>query len=169
MLKCRQQDVKTDDEFLERMLLSRPNERYSFIKNNYLHSAVQQDLEHIFSSLRVVVFEFQRKEGTSSARSATFAEAVQVEVERQNAAATEVLWAQHGKNTSRLAGGRPANPSTICYCCTDKGHYARDCKHFKSTCKFCKRTGHMEIACRPSIGYLSSIYTKLAQHSCWDK
>ena len=64
VLKCRQQEVKTDDELLERMLLSRPNERYSFIKNNYLHSAVQQDLEQIRSSLRDVDFEFQRKEKT---------------------------------------------------------------------------------------------------------
>ena len=58
VLKCRQQDVKIADELLERMLLSRPNERYSFIKNNYLHSTVQQDLEQICSSLRDVDFEF---------------------------------------------------------------------------------------------------------------
>ena len=67
VLKCRQQEVKTDDELLERMLLSRPNERCSFIKNNYLHSAVQQDLEQICSSLRDVDFEFHRKEKTPSA------------------------------------------------------------------------------------------------------
>ena len=87
VLKCRQQDVKKDDELLKRMLLSRPNERYSFIKNNYLHSAVQQDLGQIFSSLRDVDFEFQRKEKTPSAGSAAFAEAVRVEAERQNVAA----------------------------------------------------------------------------------
>ena len=70
VLKCRQQDVKTYNELLERMLLSRPNERYSFINNNYLHSAVQQDLEQICSSLHDVDFKFQRKEKTSSAGSA---------------------------------------------------------------------------------------------------
>ena len=91
VLKCRQQEVKIDDELLERMLLSRPNERYNFVKNNYLHSAVQQDLEHIFSSLCDVDFEFQRKEKTPSAGSASFAEVVRVEAERQNAAAAEVL------------------------------------------------------------------------------
>ena len=102
VLKCRQQDVKTDDELLERMLLSWPNERHSFIKNNYPYSAVQQDLEQICSSLRDVDFEFQREEKTSSAGSAGFAEVVRVEAERQNAAAAEVLWAQHGKNTSSV-------------------------------------------------------------------
>ena len=39
--KCRQQDVTTDDKLLERMFLSKPNERYTFIKDNYMHSAVQ--------------------------------------------------------------------------------------------------------------------------------
>ena len=117
VLNCRQQEVKTDDELLERMILSRPNERYNFIKNNYLHFAVQQDLDQICSSLRDLDFEFLREEKTQSTGSAAFAKAVRVKVERRNAATAEVLWAQHGKNTSRPTGGRPANPSTICYCC----------------------------------------------------
>ena len=56
--KCRQQDVTTDDEFLERIFLSKPNEQYTFIKDNYMHSAVQYNLQHIYSSLRDIDFAF---------------------------------------------------------------------------------------------------------------
>ena len=38
--KCRQQEVTTDNELVERMFLSKPNERCTFIKNNYMHSAI---------------------------------------------------------------------------------------------------------------------------------
>ena len=85
-----------------------------------------------------------------AAGSAAFAKAVRAEVraevERQSTAAAEVYWAQRGKESR--PGGRPANPSTTCYCCLEKGHYQRDCKHYKSMCNFCKRTGHLEVACR---------------------
>ena len=144
--KCRQQEVTTDAELLERMFLSKPNERYTFIKDNYMHSAVQQNLQQIYSSLRDIDFAFQKKEKTPSAGSAAFAEVVRAEVERQTAAAGELFWAQRGKESR--PGGRPANPSTTCFCCTEKGHYQRDCKHYKSQCNFCKRTGHLEVACR---------------------
>ena len=129
-------------------ILSRPNDQYKFIKDNYMHSIVQQNLDHIFCSLRDIEIEYQRKEKTPPAGSATFAEAVRVEVEKQTVAAAELLWIQRGKDSSRPAGGRPANSSTTCYYCTGKGHFQRDCKHFKSQCQFCKRTSHLEIACR---------------------
>ena len=87
--KCRQQDVTTDIELLERIFLSKPNARYTFIKDNYMHSAIQQNLQQIYSSLRDIDFSFQKKEKTPSAESAAFAEAVRAEVERQTAAAGE--------------------------------------------------------------------------------
>ena len=89
--KCRQQEVTTDNELLERMFLSKPNERYTFIKNNYMHSAVQQNLQQIYSSLRDLDSDFQKREKMPSAGSAAFAEAVRVEVERQTAATGEVI------------------------------------------------------------------------------
>ena len=38
---------------------------------------------------------------------------------------------------------RPFASHTFCYCSSDKGHYAKDCKHSKLTCTFCNRVGHV--------------------------
>ena len=78
--KCRQQEVTTDNELLERMFLSKPNERYTFIRDNYMHSAVQHNLQHIYSSLRDIDSDFQKRKKMPSAWSAAFAEAVRAEV-----------------------------------------------------------------------------------------
>ena len=64
---------------------------YTFIKDNYMHSAVQQNQEQIYSSLRDIDFAFQKKEKMPSAWSATFAKAVRGEVERQTTAAGEAF------------------------------------------------------------------------------
>ena len=102
----------------------------------------------MYASLKYIDTEYQNKEKTQPTGTATFMEAVRVEVEKQIAAAAELYWIQRGKD-SRLAGpARLASSSTTCYCCTERGHYQRDCKHFKSQCQFCKRIGHLEIASR---------------------
>ena len=63
-------------------------------------------------------------------------------------AGAELLWAQRSKDSSWPFGSRSAVSYTVCYCCGDKGHYAKDCEHSKSTCTFCSRVGHLEKACR---------------------
>lgn len=58
----------------------------------------------------------------------------------------EVLWSQKFSSSSP---GRQAVANTICYCCGDKGHYARNCSEQSTAkCTFCQRRGHMEIVCR---------------------
>ena len=138
--KCAQQGVHTDDLLLERMILSQPNDRYMYLKKSYQHSKVKQDLQEIFSFMRDDDAEYQKSHATPLHGSAAFADAVKVEA--------ELLWAQRSKDSSRPSGGRPAASHTVCYCCGDKGHYAKDCKFSKSQCKFCNRTGHLEKACR---------------------
>ena len=138
--KCVQQGVATDDLLLERMILSQPNDRYMYLKKNYQHSKVKQDLQEIFSSMRDDDAEYQKSHATPLPGSAAFAEAVRVEA--------ELLWVQRSKDSSRPPGGRPAASHTVCYCCGEKGHYAKDCKLLKSQCKFCSRVGHLEKACR---------------------
>lgn len=110
VFKCKQQSIKTDGELLERMFLSRPNQRYNFIRDNYLHSAVQQNLDQIFTSVRDIDLRYQREERTPPAGTAAFMEAVRVEVEKQTAAAAELYWVQSGKENFRSAGAaRPAS------------------------------------------------------------
>ena len=90
VLKCKQQTVKTDDELLDRMFLSRPNQRYNVSRDNYPHSAVQQNLDQIFTSVRDIDFKYQSEERTPPAGTAAFMEVVRVEVEKQTTAAAEL-------------------------------------------------------------------------------
>ena len=138
--KCAQQGVNPDAQMMERMILSQPNERYTYLKKSYQHAAVKQDLQQIFSSMRDDDAEHQKNHATPLLGSAAFANAVRVEA--------ELLWAQRNKDSPRPSGSRPAASHTVCYCCGDKGHYAKDGKHSKSVCKFCSRVGHLEKACR---------------------
>ena len=138
--KCAQQGVDTNDLLMERMILSQPNDRYMYLKKSYQHSKVKQNLEEIFSSMRDDDAEYQKSHATPLPGSAAFADAIRVQA--------ELLWAQRSKDASRPSGGRPAASHTVCYCCGDKGHYAKDCKHSKSQCQFCHKVGHLEKACR---------------------
>ena len=137
--KCTQQGVAVDDLLLERMILLEPNDRYMYLKKSYQHSMVKQDLQAIFSAMRDDDAEYQKKNVHPTPGSAAFAEAVKIEA--------EILWAQRNRET-RPAGSRSAPSYTTCYCCGEKGHYAKDCQHAGAKCKFCKKTGHMEKACR---------------------
>ena len=138
--KCVQQGVQFDDQLLERMILQLPNERYTYLKKSYQHSKMKQDLQEIFCSMRDDDAEYQISHTTPPPGSAAFAEAVN--------AKAELLWAQRSKDSSRPSGSRPAASHTICYCCGEKGHYAKDCKHSTSVCTYCSRVGHLEQACR---------------------
>ena len=129
--KCAQQGVAIDDHLLERMLLSQPNDRYTYLKKSYQHSKTKQDLQELFSSMRDDDADFQRTHATPAPGSAAFADAIK-EAIKENA---KLLWAQRGKDSGRLSGSRSANSSTVCYCYGEKGQYAKNCKHSKSQCK----------------------------------
>ena len=122
------------------MILSQPNDRYMYLKKSYQHSEVKQDLQDIFCSMRDDDAEYQKSHVTPLLGCAAFADAVKLEA--------EILWAQRMKDSSRPSESRPAASHTVCYCCGDKGHYAKDCKHSKSVCQFCSRVGHLEKTCR---------------------
>ena len=70
---------------MERMILSQPNERYTYLKKSYQNAAVKQDLQQIFSSMRDDDAEHQKNHVTPLLVSTTFADAVRVEA--------EILWA----------------------------------------------------------------------------
>ena len=129
--KCAQQGVAVGDHLLERMLLSQPNDRYTYLKKSYQHSKVKQDLQELFSSMRDDDADYQRNHATSAPGSAAFADAIK-EAIKENA---KLLWAQRGKDSGRPSGSRSANSSTVCYCYGEKGQYAKNCKHSKSQYK----------------------------------
>ena len=126
--KCAQQGVAVDDHLLERMLLSQPNDRYTYLKKSYQHSKVKQDLQELFSSMRDDDAHYQRNHATLASGSAAFADAIKEAIKENE----ELLWAQRGKESGRPSGCSSANSSTVCYCCGEKVHYAKDCKHSKS-------------------------------------
>ena len=145
--RCRRQNVRMDDDILERQLLDQPNDRYVHLKRSWLHSRPgdRQDLEELFASMRDDDEDYQR-EAAPAPGSAAMADLVREEV-----AKAEVLWAQKYKSNANQAGSsrRPANPYTMCYCCGEKGHYASDCPEAESaSCKFCRKNGHVEKACK---------------------
>lgn len=38
-----------------------------------------------------------------------------------------------------------------CYCCGEKGHLKKDCKHLKKRCDNCYKKGHLEYVCRNKV------------------
>ena len=139
---CQQQGVPTPDDLLQQMLLARPNDRYLTLKKIIQRSKDTMDLEDIYSGMRDDDSEYQSTHASPRPGTAAFAEAVRLEVEK-----AQILWVQKS-NGGRPSGGRPAAAYTVCYCCGDKGHYAKDCPKPNSKCNFCKRTGHVESVCR---------------------
>ena len=124
------------------MILARPNDRYLNLKKIIQRSKDTIDLEDIYSGMRDDDVEYQSTHASARPRTAAFAEAVRLEVEK-----AQILWFQK-LNGGIPAGGRPAASYTICYCRGDKGPYAKDCPKPNSKCNFCKRTDHVESVCR---------------------
>lgn len=139
-----QQNVAMSTQQIERALLSEPNDRYSALKSNYQYSQVKPDIDQLCESMRDEDLQHKKKHSSPAHGAAAFADAVEAAAVQR----LEVLWAQKQADSVRPPGGRPGASSSICYCCGDRGHYARDCRLARTRCKFCQRTGHLEKMCQ---------------------
>ena len=150
VVRCEQQDAPIYEHTLERALLDSPNERYKPLKRSWQHARDKQDLEELFAAMRDDDEEYQG-EAAPPAGAAALADAFQIELQAEIQKA-EILWAQkygRDKSASGSGGGRPAAAYTMCYCCSNKGHFARDCSQAGTArCDYCKKNGHLEKACK---------------------
>ena len=124
------------------MLLARPKDRCLTLKEIIQRFKDTIDLEDTFSGMRDDDSDYRSTHASARPGTSAFAEAVRLEVEK-----AQILWVQKS-NGGRPSRGRPAAAYTVCYCCGDKGHYAKDCPKPNDKCNFCKRTGHVESVCR---------------------
>ena len=130
---------------IEQALLSEPNDIYSALKSNYQYSQVKPDIDQLCESMRDEDLLYKKKHNSPAHGASAFADAVKIEATHQ----AEVLWAQRKEaESAKPSGSRPAASHTTCYCCGDRGHYARDCRLASTNCKFCHKTGHLEKMCQ---------------------
>ena len=108
---CGQQGVAPSELQQQRMLLSRPNARYNYMKKYVQHSNTPTDIQKIFRKMRDDDTEHQVDQ-TPLPGSPAFLEAVQDRV--------EIMWAQklsmEGKNARGGAGGS-YKADSLCYNC----------------------------------------------------
>ena len=156
---CAQQGVRAYEEDKERSILNRPNQRYQHIKHAWqLNLDNRQTLEQIITSMRDADDDFQRDAAPpvgSAARAEVRTERSSIDRSiaegiAEGLAKAELLWVQkYARGDGKPQPSRGAAAYTMCYCCGEKGHYARDCTELATAkCNFCRKNGHKEKACK---------------------
>ena len=83
--RCNQQGVAVTERQKQRMLLSRPNQRYMYLKKNFEHADVKPSLASLYAKMRDDDMEHKKSDAAPLRGSATFAKAVEARV--------EIMWA----------------------------------------------------------------------------
>lgn len=143
------------EEDKEQSILSRPNDRYKHIEQINNMTQDSQTLEQIMSSMRDVDNDFQRDAAPPAGSAARVEVRTQRSVEDKIAdgiaaglAKAELLWVhKYAREDARPSTSRGPVAYTLCYCCGEKGHYARDCSEaVTAKYTFCSRNGHKDKA-----------------------
>ena len=160
---CQDQGVPADENLQKRMLLARPADRYSFLKQNYLLAPVasRPDLISLKAQIRDIDAEFQKSNS-----------ATRVKPGQVNHAEAESAWSQGtvsggGRSSDRRSGrgagrggrggggrgrgdGGRGGKDVTCYCCGQKGHIKPNCPKKDETCRKCDKAGHLQVMCKAS-------------------
>ena len=160
---CLEQGVLADETLQRRMLLSRPAERYAYLKQSYLLAPLRSrpDLVGLKAQLRDIDSEFQKSNSVKTGK-----------VGQANRAEGESAWSQAsgaarnsdrgsgrfsargGRGAGRGASGRGRGDSAsggkdvTCYCCGQKGHIKPNCSKKDEKCRKCAKVGHLQVMCK---------------------
>ena len=160
VMVCLDQGVAVDENLQKRMLLARPADRYSFLKQSYLLAPIanRPDLVGLKAQIRDIDSEFQKSNSVSEVNKSGQA----------NRAEAEAAWS-HGSSTGtarssdrgsgrfsgrggRGNGGRgrgedAGSKDVTCYCCGQKGHIKPNCAKRDEECHKCGKVGHLQTMC----------------------
>ena len=144
------------------MLLARPADRYSFLKQSYLLAPIasRPDLVGLKAQIRDIDSEFQKSNSASKVDKAGQA----------NRAEGEASWSQGSssgtarsfdRGSARFSGrggrgsggrgrgeGASGSREVTCYCCGQKGHIKPNCPKKEETCRKCGKVGHLQSMCK---------------------
>ena len=138
--RCHQQGVPATKRQQQRMWLSKPNERYIYLKKNFQHVEVKPSLASLYASMRDDDTEHQKTNQAPVSGSATFLNAV--------TAQAEIIWTQRSQHSRQGGVSGSTKTDSICYNCNQKSHFARECKLHRTQCDFFHRRSHVEADCR---------------------
>ena len=132
VMVCHDQGVVADETLQKRMLLARPADRYSYLKQSYHLAPVasRPDLVGLKAQIRDIDSEFQKTNSASKVNKTGQANRAEGEANwsQSSSSGTARGSSRFSSRGGRGSGGRGRGDSAsgsrevTCYCCRQKGH-----------------------------------------------